>query len=211
MPALAISLLTLLTAPSASAERTSVTRFGAVPPLTADERAALVARDLVTRPLRFEEREGGSYVGGVSYQVVRADPASVLAAFADAQSLTRALPSTQSALMLSRDGRTARVELVQGRAPFLARYTVFLEQAGRGNTIRFWLDPTRPHDIADVWGYFRVEPFGEGRSLVTVAAALDLGPGLARVLFEDRVQRAILRTPSRIRAFVEPLALAAAR
>jgi hypothetical protein len=40
---------------------------------------------------------------------------------------------------------------------------------------------------------------------------VDLGSGLSRALFEDRVQRTILRAPSRIRSFVEPAALASAR
>src|SRR5262249_55052756 len=160
--------------------------------------------------LRFAQR-GGSYVGGVSYQVVRADAYQVLTALANAESLPHALPATLEATMLSREGRTARVELVQGKAPFVVRYTLVLEQSENGNAIRFWLDPTRPHDIKDVWGFFRVEPFGHGRSLVTVAAAVDMGPGLARALFEDRVQRTILRAPSRIRAFIEPAALASSR
>ena len=183
---------------------------GVVSALSDAERAALASRERVSRPLRFG-RGSASYVGGVSYQVVRAEPSQVLAALANAESLPHALPSTLEATMLSRDGRTARVELVQGRAPFLVRYTVVLEQAESGNAIRFWLDPTRPHDIKDVWGFFRVEQFGAGRSLVTVAAAVDLGPGIARALFEERVQRTILNTPSRIRSFVEPAALASAR
>jgi hypothetical protein len=183
----------------------------AVAPLSRVERQALSSREIVSRPLRFRQGPSGSYVGGVSYLVVHAEPLQVLTALADAESLPHALPSTESATMLSHDGRRARVELVQGKAPFLARYTVVLEQAESGNAIRFWLDPSRPHDIRDVWGFFRVEPFGAGKSLVTVAAACDMGPGIARALFEDRVERTILRTPSRIRSFVEPLALSSSR
>ena len=147
----------------------------------------------------------------MSYQVVRAEPREIILALASPDSLPRALPATESATLLSSGGRTAHVELVQGKAPFLVRYTVVLEQAEDGNTIRFWLDPTRPHDIRDVWGFFRVEPFGRGESLVTMGAALDLGSGLTRALFEDRVERVILRSPAHIRSFVEPLALASAR
>ena len=177
-------------------------------PLSRAEQSALRTRELVERPLSFERGADGFYVGGVSYQVVRAEPLQVLLTLADTELLPRVLPATHSATMVSREGRTARVELVQGKAPFLARYTVVLEQSDDGSTIRFWLDPTRPHDIRDVWGFFRVESFGPGKSLVTVAAALDLGPGITRALFEERVQGTILRTPSRIRSFVEPLALA---
>ncbi len=199
-------------APHASADRSQGWRDErTIEPLTRGERTALASRELVSRPLRFDHGESGRYVGGVSYQVMRAEPLDVLTALADVESLPRALPSTVSATMVSREGTRAKIELVQGKSPFLARYTIVLEQAEGGKAIRFWLDPTRPHDIKDVWGFFRVETFGEGRTLVTVAAAIDLGPGLARALFEDRVQRTILRAPSRIRSFVEPLALASAR
>jgi ribosome-associated toxin RatA of RatAB toxin-antitoxin module len=177
--------------------------------LSAPERGALAAGRNVARPLRFARGADGWYVGGVSYQVVRATPADVLALVADVRSLPQALPYTESAELVSSTGRTARVELVQGKAPFLARYTIALEQAESGDGIRFWLDPTRPHDVRDVWGFVRVKEFGPGRTLVTVAVALDLGPGLARLFFEDRVERSILRAPAKIREFVEPRALAA--
>jgi hypothetical protein len=203
----ALSALSL----NASADRSQGREDGRViAPLSVNERAALASRKLVARPLRFDRGASGRYVGGVSYQVMRAEPLDVLMALADVESLPHALPSTLSATMVSREGTRAKIELVQGKAPFLARYTIVLEQAEDGNVIRFWLDPTRPHDIKDVWGFFRVDSFGEGKALVTVAAAIDLGPGLARALFEDRVQRTILRAPSRIRSFVEPLALASA-
>ena len=44
--------------------------------------------------------------------------------------------------------------------------------------------------------------------LLTVAAMLDLGPGLARMLFQDRIQGMILRAPRKIRDYIEPRALA---
>jgi hypothetical protein len=46
---------------------------------------------------------------------------------------------------------------------------------------------------------------------VTLAVALDLGPGIARALFSDRIERMILRAPARIREFVEPERLTSAR
>ncbi|HEX6765394.1 MAG TPA: hypothetical protein VF103_07955, partial [Polyangiaceae bacterium] len=115
--------------PGASAESTSSTRSISIPPLTHVERAGLASRSLVSRPFRFSRGADGFYVGGVSYQVVRAEPREVLLALASPDSLPRALPATESATLLSSGGRTAHVELVQGKAPFFARYTVVLEQA----------------------------------------------------------------------------------
>jgi hypothetical protein len=172
----------------------------------ADQRT-LIAGRTVSRKVRFSRGRGSAYVGGVSYQVVKASPAEVLKALSDVRALPKALPRTLRADLVSREGHTARVELTQGTAPFVAKYTVHLEQAQEGDAIKFWLDPSRPHDVRDVWGYFRVTPFADGRTLVTVAVALDIGPGLARMLFEDGVERIILHAPDKIRAFVEPRAI----
>jgi hypothetical protein len=73
----------------------------------------------------------------------------------------------------------------------------------KGHTVRFWLDPSRPHSIDDVWGFFRATRFDSEHALVAVGAAVDLGSGLIRMLFESRIQRSILRMPRRIRDTVE--------
>ena len=171
-------------------------------PLTARDREELLGGSMVSRPQRFEHA-GGRYVGGVSYQVVDARPEIVLAALSDVTNWPRALPKTKSARLVdSVDGLT-RVELVQGSKLINARYAVVIERAD-AETIRFWLDPSRPHDIRDVWGFFRVQAFPGGRSLITVGAALDLGDGIARALFEDKIARMMLHAPRKIRSFIEP-------
>lgn len=164
---------------------------------------------MVSRPLRFESA-AGRYVGGVSYQIVDARPELVLAALSDVANWPEALPRTKSATLLESKDGLSRVELVQGGSLLEARYAVVLERAEDGETIRFWLDPSRPHDVRDVWGFFRVKALPEGRCLISVGAALDLGDGLARMLFEDRIASMMLRAPRKIRAFVEPRALALA-
>jgi len=181
---------------------------GSSPALSRHERNALDAGVLVSRALRFSD-SGGRYVGGVSYQVIDVRPELVLAALSDVANWPEALPRTKSARLVAaaeRDG-LSRVELVQGGALVDATYTVVLDKAD-DETIRFWLDPSRPHDIRDVWGFFRVKPLPGGRSLITVGAALDLGEGLARMLFEDKIAKMLLHAPTKIRQFVEPRAMA---
>jgi hypothetical protein len=175
--------------------------------LSADEREALLAGDIVARPMVFE-KNGGRYVGGVSYQLVRAVPAEVLAAVSNVSELPSVLPRTESATLIDASERGTRIELVQGNSVARATYTVLLASGGPGE-VRFWLDASRPHDILDVWGYFRARPFGADKTLVTVAVALDVGPGLVRLLFEERIQRLALETPRHIKDYVEPRALAA--
>jgi len=174
------------------------------PALSRSERDALQAGEVVSRPMHFETRSG-SYRGGVSYSMVNAPAAAVLAALSNVDTLPRALPHTKSARLIDVRGSLARVELVHGGG---TTYTVSIERSTERSELRFWLDSSRPHDIDDVFGFFRVEPFGEGKSLVTVAAALDLGSGLTSLLFSDAVERSVLSTPGKIRNYVEPRALA---
>lgn len=172
------------------------------------ERAALVGGQTVSRPMALSKGEG-RYVGGVSYQLVRAAPAEVLAAFGDVRELPNMLPRTKSARLVDVTSRGARIELCQGTALVDTSYTVRLRRVG-ASELRFRLDESRPHGIRDLWGYLKVRAMGQGRTLVTVAVALDVGPGIMRTLFEDRIQRAILATPRHIRDYLEPRALARA-
>lgn len=168
------------------------------------EREALLAGEVVSRPMQFET-DSGSYRGGVSYSLVNAPAAAVLSALSNVDTLPQALPNTKSARLVDVRGGLARVELVHGGG---TTYTVHIERTRGRSELRFWLDSSRPHDISDVFGFFRVEPFGQGKSLVTVAAALDLGSGLTSWLFSGAVERAVLGTPRRIREYVEPRAFA---
>ena len=172
--------------------------------LSRTEREALLAGEVVARPMQFDT-ESGSYRGGVSYSVVNAPAAAVLAALSNVDTLPQALPHTKSARLIDSRGSLARVELVHGDG---TTYTVHIERSAPRSELRFWLDSSRPHDISDVFGFFRVAPFGDGKSLVTVAAALDLGPGITSLFFGAAVERSVLSTPGRIRVYVEPRALA---
>jgi len=171
------------------------------------EREALLAGQVVSRPMQFDTGRG-RYRGGLSYSLVNAPAAAVLSALSNVDTLPQALPNTKSARLIDVRGGLARVELVHGGG---TTYTVHIQRSAAPccrSELRFWLDPSRPHDIEDVFGFFRVEPFGEGKSLVTVAAALDLGSGLTSLFFSSAVERSVLSTPRRIRDYVEPRALA---
>jgi hypothetical protein len=171
------------------------------------EREALLNGEIVSRPMHFDT-EAGSYVGGLSYSIVHAPAATVLVALSNVENLPQALPRTKSARLIDVRGAQARVELVQGKGALEAAYTVCIERVPGRSELRFWLDPSRPHDIDDVFGFFRVEPFGEGKSLVTVAAALNLGSGFASLFFSDAIERTVLSAPRQIRDYVEPHAFA---
>lgn len=170
--------------------------------LSAAEWDRLRAGERIEHPKRFSDA-GAKYVGGVSYQLVAADPDEVLHALLDPQQLQQMLPHTQHIAVVGRGYPARGLTLEQGNDLVTASYSVSLSHDFDRREVRFWLDHSRPSDIDDVRGFFRVEPSDDGRSLITVAAALDLGPGLARLLFENALERMILATPTQMKGVLE--------
>jgi carbon monoxide dehydrogenase subunit G len=195
---LGLLLAMACSAPPGAEPRTAAAPAGA---LTEAEQAELARGAHVARASTFE-RDGARYVGGVAYQIVEAPPHVVLAAVRDPEQLRRMLPRTRAVTPLDGPG-SPRFEVRQGNDLVEARYTVVLEEDPVQNEIRFAMDPGAPHDIEDVYGYFRVTALEGRRSLVTVGVALDLGPGLIRMLFERRIQELMLTTPQRMRDHIE--------
>lgn len=154
------------------------------------------------------ERQGKRYVGGVSYALVRATPRQVFDVLNQLATLSQVIPSTRNARVIDRADNWVRVEIEQGNSMVSTSCTIFFElEPATGSAdphlVRFWLDPSQPRGIDDVWGFFRATRYDDEHSLVSVGALVDLGPGLIRMLFEQRIQRAILRMPNRIRDTVE--------
>jgi len=166
----------------------------------ATEQAAIASGEIVAKPLQFE-RGSSKYVGGIASGLVPATPERVLRAFSDPSALAHMLPRTKQVTFLGRTADGDHIELLQGNSWLSAKYTVALEASAVPGELRFWLDRSRHHDIDDVYGYFRVQRFDEHRSLVTVAAAVDVGSDFTNMIVGRRVQDAILSTPRLMRDY----------
>ena len=91
--------------------------------------------------------------------------------------------------------------------------TIRVRREEGGKLFRFWLDPTKPHGIADAWGFFRVSPVegnttadgsaGAPHVLLTygILAVDHVGPGLVRDLFEERLRTLVLAVPQLVRQY----------
>ena len=177
------------------------------PGLTAAQQHTLRAGGRVEQFVQLE-RAGQRYVGGISYALVRAEPSQVFEVLNQLSTLSQVLPSTRNTRIIDRSGNRVRVELEQGNSMVSTTFTVFFELEPPDSqfdprVVRFWLDPSKPHSVDDLWGFFRATRYDEQHSLVAVGALVDLGPGVIRMLFEERIQRSILRMPNRIRDTVE--------
>jgi len=156
----------------------------------------------VRRVLSFFEGSA-KYVGGLSYQRCARPPAEVVERLQGEAAVRAVLPRVLAARRRPAPPGQQRFELVQGTLLYAAQYTVIAQRPAPAATeLQFWLDPHAPHEIDDVWGFFRAQPFGGG-SLISVGVALNLGDGIIRWLFEDRIVQVMLDMPRRIRDFVD--------
>jgi hypothetical protein len=174
--------------------------------LTVDESARLARRETVIREQTLERGER-RYVGGITYTVMDGSAAEVANIIDNVESLRRVLPRTKRARVVGSTNGDQLLELVQGNVLVEAEYTLRVRRAP--GEARFWLDPSRPHGIDDAWGFFRYEPFiapsGEERVLLTYGVLVDVGPGIVRELFEERVRAALLSVPQLVRREVAEL------
>jgi hypothetical protein len=185
----------LLAAPQAGASR------GPTP----EDEVRLATGETVTYPETFEQH-GKSYIGGVCYTVVSASAGELTALLGDMAAYRQVLPHARDARVVGQAGVDQLVEITQGNALVTAAYTLRMRTDNEGRRVRFWLDRGRPHDIEDAWGFFRVEPMADGpdggpRVLLTYGILVDLGPGLVRDLFEERIRASILSVPNLVRQY----------
>jgi hypothetical protein len=196
-----LSLIALVCAASAAAADDRTPGFASR--LQDDENVRLLRGETVTREQTIE-RGDKHYVGGVTYTLIDATPDEIDALLDDMRAYQRVLPRTKQARLVGRNGPDAFVELHQGNAIVDASYTLRVRRGP--NEARFWLDATKPHAIADAWGFFRYESVtdasGAPKVMLTYGVLVDLGPGLVRELFEDQVKVALLSVPRRLQAYV---------
>lgn len=174
-------------------------REAAARELGEEEVRKLVHGEVVRVPLDLELAKG-DYFGGISYAVIQASPAEVMGALIDPASYTSILPLTMEARVVGTSGIDTQVYFKHGGKLGSAAYVMLVRRESAG-LLRFWLDPSQPHEIADCWGYFRVQPWGRRSCLLTYAGLIRLDFGFLK-LFTETIRRYTLGTPGLVRAYV---------
>jgi hypothetical protein len=169
--------------------------------LTADEEKRLAQGEVVKRVFDVDLPRG-DFVGGLGYVIISAPPSEVLAVLLEPTSYLHIFTLTQEARLLARDGDDFIIYLRQGGKKVSGEYSVRARRETQ-SLVRFWLDPSHPHDIGDLWGFFRIDPAPEGKTLLTYGALLHLEFGVIKLLFQEKIRHYALETPARLRAFVE--------
>lgn len=187
-------------------------------PFTPEEAKALVGGGNVRRSIDVE-LSYGDYFGGLSYILVDGTPDAVIKAIADGATWKSIFPLTIEAKEIQRPPPKKKISpplryvtLTQGKKGVAtATYTVIVRQESP-NLVRYWLDATEPHDIADTWGSFRVQPYGKDRTLLTFSALVRLEEGFTKLFFSEKIRSYALDVPVLVQAlfrsqrFAQPIA-----
>lgn len=185
---------------SATPARAAPSPTLAVPELSASDRQDVNDERLVVKE-SVVFRDGKKYVGGLSFMLVRATPDVVIDTIFSTRAALEWMPETLSAEAVESSDRYLLVRFEQGEKPFVATHTLHFWRDDLA--IRWKLDPRKPHDIVDAWGFLSATPYGPGRSLVTLGILIDLGDGVVRAFAEPDIQRTVLGTPENIKSYVE--------
>ncbi len=171
--------------------------------LSLDDQAKLARGERVEQ--HMEVRRGDRrYVGGIAYHLVDAPIGRVERLIRDPLAYAKILPHVKSVSLVGIDaaGR-ATLAITHQFAWFTGGYRMRVEFSEHGRLGRFFLLPSPESAVRDGWGYLRLTPIGERRTLVTYGLLYDLGNPLLSV-FEDRLATVTLTVPSRIALLVSP-------
>lgn len=169
---------------------------------TTSERRRLRAGELVQRP-HTERRGTHIYIGGSSWQRVNARRSEVWREIEDTRNYTHLIPGVDRARLVERRG-DQRVVYLRHRYSFVSvSYYAIVDIDRTNHTMRFRLDPSRPHDIRDGRGFLTVHPYRRRHSIVTWGVRADVGNALIRNVFGSVLQDWILKVPFCVRAHVE--------
>lgn len=204
----AVLAVALIATPAVAANTRPAARVQIEKPLLVGfskaEQEKLIGYQSVTHASTFQ-RDGREYMSGISYQLVdmKADELFGLLQKVD-HTLPRALPATHKARYLRNKGDLQLVQLVHGNAFLNGTYTVLWQPEANTREVKFWLAPELPHDLRDIWGFFRITPVDNGRrALVTVAVAVDVGSNGPQAMAAGKIQKIILKSARYFGKFVD--------
>jgi hypothetical protein len=155
----------------------------AVTPLAAEEARALKREGSVER--RFQWRvDGGTYLGALSYCRVKRPASELFEMLLRPEILRVALPVTRDVQFADSQ---EKLRVVQGTFLVNGSYTLDWRPNAERRQINFWLDQGQPHDVEDVFGYFRVRPESDSSCVLTVALAVSLGESVVAEIFRGSI------------------------
>ncbi len=169
---------------------------------TEAEQRTLVGGELLRRDLSHREGDRQLY-GGASWQRVHAPIERVWEVATDPRSLTQLIPSLDEARVVSQQDGARVIYMHHSYAIAETSYYVRMEIDDAARSLRFRLDPSRPHDIREGRGFLSLSSY-RGDTIVAWGMLVDPGAGVVTQLFGPMLNEWLLLPPRCMRDAVEP-------
>jgi len=158
-----------------------------------------VKRDLLG-PLRNAR---SSQVGGTSWILVNADLDTVWRALTDFSAYRRFIPAARRSRTIQRAGDVRILSMRQESGLVQVDYALRVVTDTAKREIRFRVDHRRPHEVRDGWGFFKIEPREDGRTLLSYGVVVEPGGSLLAAVVGDALRDRVLSIPKRLKRWVE--------
>ena len=162
--------------------------------LTTEDKKLLAQGELVMKP-KNEQRGAYKLFGGQSWQIIDATPAETWAALKDISGYKNFIPLATESVITHEDSEETDVAIRQQWGPIDIRYVLQTTVQPKKGAVLFRVDHSQQHDIRAGWGFIRIRPYKDDKSLVSFGALVDIGDGVFVSIVRPAVRRDLLRIP----------------
>jgi len=177
--------------------------------LTPEEKQLLAKGELVIKQ-KSEQRGAYKLFGGQSWLIVDVPIDIAWRALQDLPSYKNFIPLATESDVKHQAGDEADLAIRQQWGPVDVRYVLQTTVEQQRGAVMFRVDHSQAHDIRAGWGFIRVRPYKNGRTLVSFGALVDIGDGVFVSIVRPAVRRDLLRIPYFFKQHLEGGEIAAA-
>lgn len=170
--------------------------------LTMQDKVLLESGELVMKP-KNEQRGSLKLFGGQSWQIVDVPAETAWRALQDLPRYKRFIPLATESDVKGRHGDEIDLAIRQQWGPVDIRYVLQTTFDGDKKAMVFRLDHSQGHELRAGWGFLRVRPWKDGKTLVSFGAMVDIGDGVLVSVIRPAVRKDLLRIPTKFKRYVE--------
>ncbi|KPK52108.1 MAG: hypothetical protein AMJ63_10490, partial [Myxococcales bacterium SG8_38_1] len=148
--------------------------FSSSDELTSEDKQMLANGELVMKQ-KNEQRGAYKLIGGQSWQIIDVPFDVTWAALKNRSGYKNFIPLATETNVSQRNNQEADVAVRQQWGPIDVRYVLQTTIEDERRAVVFRVDHSQPHDIRAGWGFIRVRPYKNDRTLVSFGALVDIG------------------------------------
>jgi len=165
-----------------------------------NEVSSLTQGSIVRRPISNGK---GSKLGGTSFILVDAPPEKVWNALFSFNRYPDIFPRTMKTSVVARKPGSVLLDMEQGSSLIGVNYSLSATYDRDKMEIVCRMVRSRPHDLSEVQGFWRLIPQKDGRTLVAYGAVIGINSGLIKYWAGDVIERGLLNAPRDLKKYIE--------